>query len=72
MANHRVVLDTNVLISAILFGGKPRLILNDVIAGRVDCIPSSEILDGWSNAEFWLRRQTTCNLAQARNIVVTM
>ena len=45
MANHRVVLDTNVLISAILFGGKPRLILNDVIAGRVDCILSSEILD---------------------------
>lgn len=45
MANRRVVLDTNVLISAILFGGKPRLILNDIIAGRVDCILSSEILD---------------------------
>ena len=45
MANHRVVLDTNVLISAILFGGKPGQILNEVIAGRLDCILSPEILD---------------------------
>ena len=45
MANPRVVLDTNILISAILFGGKPRLILDDVIAGRIDCFLSSEILD---------------------------
>ena len=45
MAHNRIVLDTNVLISAILFGGKPGLILKDVIAGHVDCILSSEILD---------------------------
>ena len=45
MANRRVVLDTNILVSAILFGGKPRLILDDVIAGRIDCFLSSEILD---------------------------
>ena len=45
MANHRVVLDTNVLLSAILFGGKPEQILNDVIAGRIDCVLSLEILD---------------------------
>ena len=45
MANHRVVLDTNVLISAILFGGKPKLVLDEVIAGRIDCFLSSEILE---------------------------
>ena len=45
MANHRVVLDTNVLLSAILFGGKPEQILNDVIAGRIDCVLSLAILD---------------------------
>ena len=45
MANHRVVLDTNVLISAILFGGKPGQILNEVIVGRIDCVLSLEILD---------------------------
>ena len=45
MANHRVVLDTNVLISAILFGGKPKQILSEVIAGRLDCVLSLEILD---------------------------
>jgi putative PIN family toxin of toxin-antitoxin system len=45
MANRRVVLDTNILVSAILFGGKPRLILDDVIAGRIACFLSSEILD---------------------------
>ena len=45
MANHRVVLDTNVLISAILFGGKPGQILNEVIVGWIDCVLSLEILD---------------------------
>ena len=45
MTNHRVVLDTNVLISAILFGGKPGQILTEVIVGRIDCVLSLEILD---------------------------
>ena len=44
MANHRAVLNTNVLISAILFGGNPQLILNDVITGKIDCILSPDIL----------------------------
>lgn len=45
MNRHRIVLDTNVLISAILFGGKPRRVLDLVISGSVDCTLSTAILD---------------------------
>ena len=45
MDRHHVVLDTNVLISAILFGGKPREILSQIISGQIDCTLSVDILD---------------------------
>lgn len=45
MKRHRIVLDTNVLISAILFGGPPREALELVISGTVDCSLSLAILD---------------------------
>jgi putative PIN family toxin of toxin-antitoxin system len=45
MKHHRIVLDTNVLISAILFGGPPREALKLVISGTVDCSLSLAILD---------------------------
>jgi putative PIN family toxin of toxin-antitoxin system len=45
MKRHRIVLDTNVLISAILFGGSPREALKLVISGTVDCSLSLAILD---------------------------
>jgi uncharacterized protein len=45
MDRHHVVLDTNVLISAILFGGKPREILSQIISGQIDCTLSLDILD---------------------------
>ena len=45
MNRHRIVLDTNVLISAILFGGKPRRVLDLVISGSVDCTLSTVIFD---------------------------
>ncbi|MFX0204096.1 MAG: putative toxin-antitoxin system toxin component, PIN family [Candidatus Hodarchaeota archaeon] len=45
MNRHRIALDTNVLISAILFGGKPRRVLDLVISGSVDCTLSTAILD---------------------------
>jgi len=40
-----IVLDTNVLISAIVFGRDPRTILEKVIAGKVRCVLSFAILD---------------------------
>jgi putative PIN family toxin of toxin-antitoxin system len=41
----RVVLDSNVSISAILFGGKPKQILDLVIRGEMILIASAAILD---------------------------
>ena len=45
MKRPHIVLDTNVLISAILFGGDPQKILEMVIAGSVECALSLVILD---------------------------
>jgi putative PIN family toxin of toxin-antitoxin system len=45
MKRQRVVLDTNVLISAILFGGPPREVLELVISGTIECSLSLSILD---------------------------
>lgn len=41
----KVVLDTNVLISAILFGGKPRKILEKAIRGEIRLCLSEPILE---------------------------
>ena len=49
--------------------GVARHTLSRVLNGRAVISPEMAIrLEkvGWSNAEFWLRRQTTYNLAQAR------
>ena len=45
MKRTRVVLDTNILISAIVFGGPPRKVLEMVIGGDVNCSLSFAILD---------------------------
>lgn len=41
----RVLLDTNVLLSAILFGGVPRRLLQAVIDGRIRLVTSRHLLD---------------------------
>ena len=41
----KVVLDTNVLISAILFGGKPRQILEKAVRGEIRLCLSESILE---------------------------
>lgn len=41
----RVLLDTNVLVSAILFGGVPRELLRHAIRGRFVPVTSSRLLD---------------------------
>jgi putative PIN family toxin of toxin-antitoxin system len=41
----KVVLDTNILISAILFGGKPRQILEKAIRGEIRLCLSEEVLE---------------------------
>lgn len=41
----RVVIDTNVLLSAIAFGGKPRQVLGLAISGHIDVVGSVALLD---------------------------
>ncbi len=44
MKQPHIVLDTNVLISAVLFSGKPRMILEEIRKGNVCCSLSLAIL----------------------------
>jgi putative PIN family toxin of toxin-antitoxin system len=44
MSNRRVVLDTNVLVSAFLFDGKPRELFGKIISGSIRCFLSESIL----------------------------
>ncbi len=49
--------------------GVARHTLSRVLNGHAAISPEMAIRlekAGWSNAEFWLRRQTTCDLVQAR------
>jgi len=41
----RLVLDSNVIISGIVFGGKPRRLLQHIIEGRLELYLSKEIID---------------------------
>lgn len=41
----RIVVDTNILISAFLFGGKPEMVLEKALLGHVSLVTSREILD---------------------------
>lgn len=45
----RVVLDSNVIISGILFGGIPSRILSFAMTGKVICFTTQDILDEISN-----------------------
>jgi putative PIN family toxin of toxin-antitoxin system len=42
--NQKVVIDTNVWISGLIFGGKPEIIIKLFIDGKIDVIISEEIL----------------------------
>lgn len=41
----RIVVDTNILISAFLFGGKPEVVLERALLGHVSLVASRDILD---------------------------
>jgi len=57
----RIVLDTNILISGILFGGKPRQILESVIQGKINAYLSYDIFtefrDVLARPKFGLSRE---------------
>jgi uncharacterized protein len=41
----RIVVDTNILISAFLFGGKPEMVLDRALSGHVSLVASRDIFD---------------------------
>ena len=41
----RIVLDTNILISALFFGGKPKTILDYIVDGKIIAFVSREIIE---------------------------
>ncbi len=45
MTSPRVVLDTNVLISGLYFGGKPKKIIEHALAGRIQLFTSTVLID---------------------------
>ena len=45
----KVVLDTNVLVSAILFGGNPEKVLNMAAEKKIEMLISSQILEEFMN-----------------------
>jgi putative PIN family toxin of toxin-antitoxin system len=64
----KVVLDTNVLISAILFGGKPRRILEKAIRGEIRLCLSEPILEELSGV---LRRSKFDTSIERVQIILT-
>ncbi len=44
----KIVVDTNVVISGIFFGGNPRKIVEAVAAGSIDAYATTEIIDEYT------------------------
>lgn len=53
----RIVIDTNVLASAIFFGGKPYQLLRYIMADRVDAVASKEIVDEYEEIVHRLKQK---------------
>ena len=72
MTKTKVVLDTNVYLSAIIFGGKPRQIINLIQDGEIHCFISPaifvEIADKLRNKFLWEDYQITATLHKIRSI----
>lgn len=51
----RVVIDTNVVASAIFFGGKPKEIIDSVMTNQIDAYASAEILEEYSETVEYLK-----------------
>ncbi len=53
----RVVVDTNVIASAIFFGGKPQSIINLIMNGRIDAFVTKEILEEYTDTINYLKNK---------------
>lgn len=53
----RIVVDTNVIASAVFFGGKPYQLLHYIMEERVDVVASKEIVDEYEGIVLRLRQK---------------
>ena len=53
----RIVIDTNVIASAVFFGGKPYQLLRYIMEGRVNGVASKEIVDEYEEIVLRLKRK---------------
>ena len=53
----RVVIDTNVVASAIFFGGKPKEIIDKLMLNNIDAYASAEILEEYSETVEYLKER---------------
>ena len=64
----RIVCDTNVLISGILYGGRPREVLEQIIRGKVEGVISGameqEFREVLARPRFGLTARQVCRIAQ--------
>ena len=51
----RVVIDTNVVASAIFFGGKPKEVIDKLMLNNIDAYASAEILEEYSETVEYLK-----------------
>ena len=52
----KIVIDTNVVVSALFFGGKPQELLRHAITGAFDVFVSKEIVKEYNEAAIYLKR----------------
>ena len=53
----RIVVDTNVIASAVFFGGKPYQLLHYIMEDRVDVVASKEIVDEYEEIVLRLKQK---------------
>ncbi|MBO4692394.1 MAG: putative toxin-antitoxin system toxin component, PIN family [Bacteroidales bacterium] len=53
----RIVIDTNVVASAVFFGGKPYQLLRHIMENRVDVVASKEIVDEYEEIVLRLKQK---------------
>lgn len=52
----RAVLDTNVVMSAIFFGGDPRAIVRAAISRRIELVATRAVVNGYREIAAWLQQ----------------
>lgn len=57
----RIVLDTNVIASAIFFGGKPKEVVDLLMNDKIDCFATVEIIEEYMETVEYLREKYSKN-----------